>query len=135
MIRPFESMDTRRLKPNEFSEPYDIDFIISDPDAVRFTQVDDQSNVQCIIVSRKYWRDNYVSFFLIAKDYPPRLARELKKAVHDFINDCGVKRIQTDSISCPMLDRWHQFLSFECEGLRRKMLNNKDFKSWAWVKQ
>lgn len=132
MIRPFESMDIRRLKPNEFSEPYDIDFILSDPEAVRFTQVDG-SDVACIIIAKKYWQDNYVAFFLIAKDYPPRLARELKRAVHDFIKDCNVQRIQTDSIACPLLDKWHEFIGLKCEGLREKMLQNKDFKSWAWV--
>lgn len=133
MIRPFESIDARRLKPNEFSEPYDVGFILGDPEAIRFTQVDEDSNVVCIIVAKKYWADNYLAFFLIAKDYPPRLAKELKKAIHGFIKDCGVQRIQTDSIDCDLLNRWHSFLEFQCEGIRKKMLHGKDFRSWAWV--
>ena len=135
MIRPFESTDIRRLKPNEFSEPYDIDFILDDPESIKFTQVDNDSNVVCIICAKRYWGDNYMAFFLIAQEYPPKLARELKKAVHDFIKDCGVKRIQTDSVDCDLLNRWHSFLQFKSEGVRKKMIFDRDYISWAWVEQ
>lgn len=126
--------DVRRLKPNEFSEVYDTDFVLGDPDAIKFTQVDDKSNVLCIMASKRYWEDCWLGFFLISADYRPSYARELKRFFQQGLVDMRVQRIQTDSVSCPLLDKWHKYLGFELEGIRRKMLNNKDFGSWAIVR-
>lgn len=134
MIRPFENLDLRRLKPNEFSEPYDMDFIFGDPETIKFSQVDDKSEVLCIMASKRYWQDNWLGFFLISQNYRPSYAKELKKFFHQGLIDMGAKRIQTDSVACPLLDKWHRFLNFELEGTRRKMIHGKDYNLWGMVR-
>lgn len=131
MIRHFEPPDARRLKPNEFSGTYDLAAIFQDESYYKHTLVDDNSDVQAIIVFRPYWQNNYVAFFLISQDFPKRLASELKEFVNNAILDLGADRVQTDSVHCEVLNRWHDWLGFTLEGCREKMIEGKDFNMWA----
>lgn len=134
MIRPFEPPDARRLKANEFSGLRDIAWVWHDPDFYKFTLVDENSDVHCIICFREYWKDCYVAFFLISEDMPPIHARELRNFMDNAIDDLGARRVQTDSIDCKALNGWHEFLGFQCEGIRKQMMYGKDFRSWAIVR-
>lgn len=134
MIRPFEKIDARRIKSNEFSRPNDMDFVFDDPDFCKFTLVDDDSNVLAIICFRAYWEKNYLAFFLISEEIQPIYARALKNFIYDAIYDLQAERVQTDSVDCDLLNKWHMFLGFTHEGNRAKMLYGKDYNSWGLLK-
>jgi hypothetical protein len=131
MIRHFEGLDPRRLKPNEHSETLDMGYVFADPAYVKFTQVGNDNDIVCIIVFQRYWENNYQAFFLLSRDYPVVMAKELKVFVDNAILDLGANRVQTDSVATPALDKWHEFLGFTCEGTREKMIFDKDYRCWA----
>lgn len=135
MIRLFENRDGRRLiKPNEFSDIGDMDFVFSDPDFYKHTLVGDDSGVYAIICFKRYWGNCFVAFFLVSEDLKPRHSVELKRFVHQAVIDLQADRVQTDSVACDVLDKWHEFLGFTFEGTREKMLFNKDYNMWGFLK-
>ncbi len=134
MIRAFEQMDARRIKANEFSDPADMAFVFNDDGFCKHTLVSDESDVLAIICWRSYWKNNYLAFLLISEDMTAIRARALKKFIFEVIMDFGMQRVQTDSVDCPELNRWHDFLGFTLEGKRPKMLYDKDYNSWGMVK-
>jgi hypothetical protein len=134
MIRHFERVDLRRIKTNQFSRFSDFRFIFDDEDTYKHTLVDDNGNVQAIICFKLYWRKNAVAFFLISDEMNPIYARELKKFIYQAMRDFDGDRIQTDSVDCPELNRWHKFLGFTLEGKREKMIYDQDYNMWALLK-
>lgn len=90
--------------------------------------------VYAIICFKRYWKNNWCAFFLISEDMPAIYARELKDFVHNACNDLGAERVQTDSVDCDILNRWHQFLGFTLEGKRERMIYDKDFNMWGFLK-
>lgn len=134
MIRPFERIDVRRIKANEFSKPSDMAFVFNDAEFYKHTLVGADSSVYAIICWRRYWSNNFIAFFLISEEMPSIYARELKRFVFDAIMDFRAERVQTDSVDCPELNRWHDFLGFRLEGKREKMIFDKDFNMWGLLK-
>lgn len=133
MIRPFNKLDARRIKPNGFSGTGDMSFVFDDPTFFKQTLEDENGAVVCIMCFKSYWENNYVGFFLIGLDIQPVHARVLKRFMENVILDFNMERLQTDSVDCELLNRWHKFLGFELEGKRRKMIMGKDFNMWAIV--
>lgn len=133
MIREFRRIDLRRLKGNEFSGKNDIGYIF-DPEFYKHTLVDRNDEVKAIIFARPYWKKNFIASFLISENINLGDVRELKKFLYQAIEDIGVERIQTDSIDCPVINRWHTFLGFTLEGKREKMAYDKDFNMWGLLK-
>lgn len=134
MIRNFEMIDPRRLKANQFSKPGDMSFVFNDPAFIKQTLVGENGDVYAIICFRAYWRKNFISFFLISEDMPIIYARELRKFLHNAILDFEADRVQTDSVACEKLDKWHKFLGFTFEGKREKMVFDKDYHLWGMLK-
>lgn len=131
MIRPFERHDVRRLKANEYSLPVDVVDVFSDPMYYKQTLVGDDSAVYCIIVFWPYWGNNWMAFFLVSQDIKPIHLRELKLFIEQAAEDLGAKRIQTESEDVDMINRMHEFLGFENEGTRKKMIMDKDYNMWG----
>lgn len=132
MIRDFESIDVRRLKPNAFSSHENMKFVFEDPTFIKQTLEDDKTGeVLCIICFKSYWQNNYVGCFLMAEEMPAIYARQLKIFMENVILDFNMERLQTDSVDCAVLNRWHEFLGFTLEGTRKKMIMGKDFNMWA----
>lgn len=134
MIRPFARIDARRIRANEFSDPKDMAFVFNDDEFYKHTLVADNGEVYAIACFRRYWHNNFIAFFLISKDMPPIHARELKRFIFDAIMDFRAERVQTDSVDCAELNRWHKFFGFALEGKREKMIFDKDYNMWGLVK-
>lgn len=134
MIRFFERTDIRRIKSNAYSGVGDLAFVFEDDSFYKFTLVGNDDRVYAIICFKKYWKNNAIAFFLISEDMPLICARELKEFVHNAVKDMGGERVQTDSVADPTIDRWHKFLGFTLEGRRDKMINDKDYHLWGFLK-
>jgi len=134
MIRPFQKLDARRLQSNEFSNAKDIQFVFDDPDFYKHTLISNESDVYAIICFKRYWKNNFLAFFLIGKDMPAIHARELKEFVDNAIEDLRAERVQTESVATETLDKWHEFLGFTLEGKREKMIYDKDYNQWGKLK-
>lgn len=134
MIRPYLPLDARRLRANKFSGISDMSWVFKDDSFQKHTMEDDEGRVLCIVCFKRYWGDNYLAFLLISEEMMALHARELKRWIFDVMMDFGMQRVQTDSVDCPEINRWHKFLGFTLEGARLKMLFDKDYKMWAFVK-
>lgn len=134
MIRKFEKIDERRINANEFSGIGDMGFVFDDDDFYKQTLVGDDSKIYAIICFKRYWENNYIGFLLISEDIQPRHCVEIKKFIHNVVIDFNMDRLQTDSVKCDTLTRWHEFLGFSHEGTREKMIMYKDYDMWAMLK-
>ncbi len=134
MIRVFQNIDARRIKTNKFSNTAGMEFVFDNPAFYKSTLVSDDSSVHAIICFTRYWGNCFAAFFLISEDFKLREAVELKKFVYQAVIDLDADRVQTDSVACEELTRWHKFLGFKSEGVREKMVHNKDFEMWAILK-
>lgn len=133
MIREFANVDARRIKANEFSNPVNLGFVFHDDHFYKFTLVD-ENEVKAIICFARYWKNNFVAFFLISEDISISDIKELKRFIYDAAIDFEADRIQTESIAEEKIDKWHKFLGFKLEGRKEKMVYNKDYHCWAILK-
>lgn len=129
-IRRFNIEDLRTFNPNEYSNPGAVVDALADPKVDKFTLIDGDV-VKAIMVAQRYWGNNYSGFFLISEEFTYRDAVKLKEFVHSTHERFGVKRFQTDSQACKVLDTWHKFLGFTLEGTRKKMMHGLDYNSWG----
>lgn len=134
MIRNFEKVDARRISVNSFSQVGDMSFVFDDPSFYKSTLVGEDSGIYAIICFKRYWENCFLGFFLVSKDIKPIHARELKRFINQVLIDFEVDRMQTDSVACEMMTRWHKFLRFKSEGIREKMIYGKDYEMWAMLK-
>lgn len=133
MIRQYEPGDESKIELNDFVFNFDLlKAHIDNPEYYKSTVVAGDK-VMAIIAFRPYWERCFDSFFMITRNMPLIHARELKQYLHDAIVDFNAERVQTDSLDCPTLNRWHEFLGFTLEGTRRKLVYGKDFNCWSIV--
>ncbi len=134
MIRGFQKIDLRRLRANEFSDVKGLESIFDNPAFYKSTLVGEDDSVHAIICFTRYWGNCFAAFFLISEDLTLREAVELKKFIYQAVIDFQADRVQTDSVACEKLTRWHKFLGFKSEGVRIKLINNQDYEMWALLK-
>jgi hypothetical protein len=108
-------------------------FVFDDPEFYKHTLIVG-SDVYAIICFRRYWKNNFVAFFLISEDMPAIHARELKEFILQAVIDLRADRVQTDSVDDAALNKWHNFLGFTLEGKREKMIYGKDFNMWGFLR-
>ena len=134
MIRSFQKIDARRLKGNQFSGTTGFDFVFSNPAFYKSTLVSKDDEVHAIICFTRYWGNCFAAFFLISEGLTLREAVELKRFIYQAVVDFQADRVQTDSVACEKLTKWHKFLGFKSEGIRVKMAHDQDYEMWALLK-
>ena len=130
IIKPFHMNDLGFFDGNEFSEPHIVIDQLNDP-AFEVQSLWDGGRVMAILCFRNYWGRNWMGFFLISKFFTPRHGYALKQHIKRVMEERDALRLQTDSIACKTLDRWHRWLGFKWEGCRKKMLFDRDYNAWA----
>lgn len=133
MIRPFQKSDLGYFVPNKFSNP---DFVLDqllDP-AFEVESLWDDGMVQAILCYRNYWGRCWLGFFLVAEDFPAKLAVALRGHIRATMIRKDATRLQTESVACEALDKWHEFLGFKWEGCREKMMLDQDYNLWALLR-
>lgn len=131
MIRPFTIRDLEYFVPNEFSLLDDFTQLTNPAFTVQ-TQFY-RGKVQAILVFRNYWGRCWSGFILLSTDYSLRCAVELKRFLQQAMVDLGAQRLQTESLNHPTIKAWHEWLGFKWEGLKKKMIYNRDYDCWAIV--
>jgi len=125
MIRKYKQGDLDNFNGNEFCN---IELCLElIPHLDCYSLIDGE--VKAVGAFQNYWGNNWNVFILMSKDF--KQIRELKRFFDDFILINNVKRLQTESINCDILNRWHKFLGFELEGLKKQMIYNKDYNCWG----
>lgn len=133
MIKSFKRNDLGYFIPNEFSNPDAVLDQLLDP-AFEVQSLWHKGMVAAILVFQNYWGRNWHGFFLVAQDFPARLAVVLREHIRRTMIDKDAHRLQTESIACKVLDDWHEFMGFKWEGCREKMMYDKDFNQWALMR-
>ncbi len=88
MIRLFETIDIRRLKPNQFSGPIElVDSIINDPEFYKHTLVGHDDSVRALIFFKRYWGNCFAAFLLISDNITLRDSINLKKFIYQVTAD------------------------------------------------
>ena len=132
MIEVFHKDDLKAFAPNRYSDALDVLYAIDGANWLKWS-LKDKGKVEAIIMAAEYHPRCYVAFFLIAKDFRARNAVKLREFVHSTKESLNVLRIQTDSQDDPVLNGWHEYLGFTMEGVRKKLMFGRDYRSWALV--
>jgi hypothetical protein len=134
MIREARTSDFNRMEPNEFCEMDNYSCFIDDASFGKYAQIDDETgHVVCIVIFRPYWGNNFNTALMMSKHFEIGHAKELKLFIKDAMMIFHADRIQTDSQDCDLLNRWHKFLGFVEEGIKKNYLYGKDYKMWGIV--
>lgn len=133
MIKPFKLSDLGHFLPNQFSDPDRVLEQLTDP-AFVVESMWSGDMVAAILCYKNYWGKNWFGFFLIAEAYTPRQAVTLRNYIRSTMIKHDAHRLQTDSIACPELDAWHEFMGFKYEGTREKFIFEKDYNMWALMR-
>ena len=134
MIRKFEKLDFFRIKENDFCLKEDFKIIVENDDFKKHTVIDKNGIPVCIISFYNYWEKNWIGSLFISKEIKPIHAREIRDFIKNAFIDLCAERLQTDSVDCDILNRWHRFIGFEFEGTRKKMFRGKDYNMWSIMK-
>lgn len=135
MIRDFEESDLTKIELNEFSEKKVLLDSLKQAVSLYQSHVIDRNGIRAILFYRNYAEANYEGFLLCSKYMTAFDGRTMKNLINDIKNRLGIKRIETLSQDCEVLNNWHLFLGFLCEGVKRKFLNNQDYRMWAIVEE
>lgn len=133
MIKPFKVEDLGSFLPNKFSNPDIALDQLTDPN-FEVETLWHKGMVAAILYFRNYWGPCWHGAFLIAEEFPPRMAMELRNHIRATMIKKNAQRLQTESVSCEELTAWHEFLGFKWEGCREKMLFNRDYDMWAIIR-
>lgn len=133
MIKDFTMKDLGYFVPNEHSNPDNVLDQLCSPEFVVLSLWHD-GMVQAILVFKNYWGDCWHGFFLIAEGFPIKCAIFLKRFVHATMEKLNASRLQTDSVACDVLNKWHEWLGFELEGCKEKMMFGRDYNMWALMR-
>lgn len=133
MIREYTKEDLVEIVTNEYSGRELLDKITPLLAAYEGYTLLRDGTIKCILFFRNYAENNYEGFLVCSTYMSAFDGRAMKDFVNKTVNRLGVKRFETLSVDCPTINRWHQFLGMNCEGIKRKFLNGKDYKMWAAV--
>ncbi len=133
-IKPFKLPDLGHFLPNQFSNPDGMLDQICDS-TFEVESLWHEGMVAAILLYTNYWGDCWRGCFLIAEDFPPRLIVVLRNHIRATMIKKNASRLHTESVSCPELTKWHEFLGFEYEGTRKKLLHGRDYDMWAILRE
>lgn len=135
MMKQFKKSDLGHFIPNEWSDPDPVLDQMLSPETVTGVLWGDDGMVSAISCCRAYWGNNWSGWFLISKNFKPHEAILLREYIKETMEKLNIERLQTDSLNVETLNKWHEFLGFEHEGIRRKALMGKDFVMWSIVRE
>lgn len=131
-IRPFEVGDANYIDHNGLTNGVER-FSLEEMSKITphtYTLTDD-GRPYVLICFFEYTDNCYNGFFVCDKDMKPRHAIKLKKFIDATAKWLKAKRLETTSLDCDILNRWHKFLGFEKEGTKRKYYGGKDYNIWG----
>lgn len=134
-IKPFIMTDLGAFIPNEYSNPDEIFPLFMDARYEVHTMWGDDGLVQAIICFRNYWGNCWSCFVLIAKGFIPSNNQRLRDLIRCYMIQHNALRLETISRADEILRKWHQFLGFTHEGVKRKMMFNQDYDVWSIVRE
>ena len=132
MIREFVKSDLKNFEPNLYSK-YDDYIDIFDNEVYLKYSLIKNNKVEAILCFYNYWEDNWNCFSLMSKDFKFSYAREVKKFMNHCITTLKPKKLETDSVDCEMLNRWHKFIGFDLEGTKRNHIYGQNINMWGIV--
>lgn len=135
MIREFKTEDLDSIEVNNFGDEDLINKLKPILNVFQAWTLEDKGIVKAILFYRSYANHNYEGFVVASIFMSAFDGQELKEFIYKLINRLEIKRIETLSLDCEELNKWHRFLGFKCEGIKRKFLKNKDYKMWAILAQ
>ena len=127
-MRAFRNSDYD-IKANKYTEHYLAQehaqkIIVSDK------RVFEDGESKAIIGFLNYNQNNYYGFFIINETFEARCIPMLKECIEKLSEEVQADRLETESIACKEIDKWHKALGFELEGTKTKSYNGQDMNIW-----
>lgn len=135
MIKQFHIKDLGAFLPNEYSNPDEIFPLFLDARYEVVTVWGEDYLVKAIVCFRNYWGRCWSCFVLISESFNKADAVKLRELMMRYIDERHAVRLQTESRSTDTLRKWHEFLGFTHEGIKRKFMFNQDYDTWAIVRE
>lgn len=130
MIRKYEQGDFSGMVSNGLTNSENLS-----EEAIKmyesYTLFDD--GVKIIISYFEYAKDCYTCFLVVSNELKISHIKELKRFISSVTKSLEMKRLETLSLQCKILTRWHRFIGFELEGTKRNYINGKNFDMWGMI--
>ena len=121
------------LEPNRFSSFHPYRQLIGSDLVSGVSMVNEEGVVKAIPFWFEYSPSKYSCFILMAEDFEPRDAVVVKAFVKETFLSYNMSRLETLSVDCELLNRWHKFIGFEHEGTKRNYVGDTDYNMWSIV--
>ena len=129
-VREFRAADLDNIQENEYSNFESFKGLLGLEQLLKATLVEGEE-VICIMAAIEYSDTKWKGFLLVSELMRARHGVFIKEVLEKFLTEHNVTRLETESVACKNIDRWHRFLGFELEGTKRKFIDNIDFNIWS----
>jgi len=91
--------------------------------------------VKAILFYRAYAPQHYEGFLVCSVYMSAFDGQEIREYIRKLADKLDIRRIETLSLDCDELNRWHRFLGFVCEGTKCRFLNGRNYRMWAILRE
>lgn len=134
-VREYRDGDFEHISSNgnEFIDEYSEGLIGSGLEYNNTYVFTDDDKPFAIFLYKQYDRDRYYVCIFCIENLNRKHVAMLKDYWGRFIETYKPIRLETTSIACEKLDRWHEFFGLKKEGTKRNYLGGKDYDMWGMV--
>ena len=131
-VRDYIEGDLVDIAINPFSEFKGYEPLIHLESTVKKT-LEEDGKIICIFCAIEYSADKWKGFMICSESIASRHIMNVKDVIQNFLKVYNVDRLETESVDCEKLNKWHVMLGFELEGKKRRYISDKDFNVWGIV--
>jgi len=135
MIREFALDDLDKIKLNDFGDSNLVNKFKPILSMYEGWTLEKEGVIKAILFYRNYAEKNYEGFLVCSVFMNAFDGQQIKDFIYQLIKRLEIKRIETLSLDCEEINRWHQFLGFVCEGTKINFLKGKNYRMWAIITQ
>lgn len=119
---------------NDFSSNPEFKYKAVIDECLKFALLDEEGEPVALLFAFEYSPSKYMGYIIGSKSKLRSFhARQIKTFVRDKFILYNMTRLETTSLSCTHLTKWHKALGFEFEGTRRKFLGDDNYDMWSMV--
>lgn len=134
MIREFIETDLCKIDVNDFGEGDLMEKMKPVVFMYEGWTLEKDGRLKAILFYRQYAQGNYEGFLVCSVYMSAFDGQQVKEFIDKLKIRLNIERIETLSLDCESLNKWHRFLGFTCEGTKRRFLHGKDYKMWSMLR-
>ncbi len=130
---PFDKEHLVGFEPNDLTEKNYIEFLNESNDFNLFSLLRNGA-LKVVAGYKEDWDNVYSGFIICSKNITAFEGSHIRDTLYLLFDCLNMDRFHTISMDNEKLNRWHNFIGFNCDGILRKYKNGNDYRVWSIVK-